>query len=64
MVLERVRSGMGSVRIPGHYDQVFKDECLFSFDTPESAGGLYINLNTFQVRMLPYSRQCDTQVLK
>lgn len=39
---------MGSVRSPGHYDKVYKDECTFSFDTPESPGGLYINMNSFQ----------------
>nr|XP_037284301.1 LOW QUALITY PROTEIN: ubiquitin carboxyl-terminal hydrolase 5-like [Rhipicephalus microplus] len=35
------------IRTPGHADKVYKDECVFSFDTPESEGGLYVCLNTF-----------------
>eukprot|EP00177_Eucheuma_denticulatum_P007462 GFKZ01013584.1.p1 GENE.GFKZ01013584.1~~GFKZ01013584.1.p1 ORF type:complete len:858 (+),score=140.23 GFKZ01013584.1:137-2710(+) len=29
-------------------DQVYLDECMFSFDTPESPGGLYTSLKTWQ----------------
>jgi len=43
-----VRSHMRGLRPPGHHDKVYKDECMFSFSTPESTGGLYINLKTFQ----------------
>ncbi len=32
-----------------HPFQVYKDECMFSYDSPESPGGLYVNLNTLQV---------------
>ena len=35
-------------KAPGHYDKVFKDECMFSFDTPFSPEGLYVNLHTWQ----------------
>ncbi|KAL3215825.1 hypothetical protein MRX96_033440 [Rhipicephalus microplus] len=35
------------IRTPGQADKVYKDECVFSFDTPESEGGLYVCLNTF-----------------
>jgi hypothetical protein len=49
-LLSRVRAGMRGLKAPGHYDKVFKDECMFSFDTPESPGGLYVNLATFQAR--------------
>lgn len=35
------------IRIPQTGDKVFKDECAFCFDTPESTKGLYICLNTF-----------------
>lgn len=30
--------------------RVHKDECVYSFDTPFSPGGLYVNLSTWQVR--------------
>ncbi|CAD7697819.1 unnamed protein product [Ostreobium quekettii] len=46
--LDLVRKHMSTVRTASHYDKVYKDECMFSFDTPFSPGGLYINLNTFQ----------------
>ena len=53
--LDAVRAGMAGLSPPGHYDRVYKDECMYSFDTPESPGGLYINLNTFQVPIGPPS---------
>ncbi|GCB80536.1 hypothetical protein scyTo_0017213, partial [Scyliorhinus torazame] len=40
-------SVLSSVRVPRSGDRVHKDECAFSFDTPESEGGLYICMNTF-----------------
>ena len=46
--LSIVRSSMASFRIPEHHDRVFRTECSFSFDTPESAGGLYVNLSSHQ----------------
>ena len=38
-----------SARVPSNSNQVYKDECMFSFTTPESEGGLYMNLQSFQV---------------
>jgi ubiquitin carboxyl-terminal hydrolase 5/13 len=46
-VLAAIRAGMGSVRAPGSHDKVYKDECLYSFDTPFSPDGLYVNLKTW-----------------
>ncbi len=39
---------VNSVRVPSLQDKVYKDECMFSFDTPLSPGGLYTSLTTFQ----------------
>lgn len=39
---------MKSVRVPSRQDRVYNDECMFSFDTPESPGGLYTSLTTWQ----------------
>ena len=36
------------VHVPQPYDKVYKDECMFSFATPLSEGGLYLNLRTLQ----------------
>jgi hypothetical protein len=41
---------ISGLRKPTHADKVYKDECMFCFDTPLSAGGLYLNLATFQAR--------------
>lgn len=49
-VLQAVRAAMRGLKVAGPHDRVYKDECAFSFDTPESPGGLYVNLTTFQVR--------------
>ncbi|CAI9740629.1 ubiquitin carboxyl-terminal hydrolase 5-like [Octopus vulgaris] len=35
------------IKVPSTGDKVFKDECAYSFDTPESETGLYICMNTF-----------------
>jgi ubiquitin carboxyl-terminal hydrolase 5/13 len=47
--LDAIRASMGGLQRPGPYQMVYKDECMFSFDSPESQGGLYINLRSFQV---------------
>ena len=31
---------------------------MFSFDSPESPGGLYVNMSTFQARALRTPRPC------
>ena len=46
--LSVLRKQMSTVRVPTHYDRVFKDECQFSFDTALSPDGLYINMNSWQ----------------
>lgn len=45
---ELLRKAMNSVKVPTNRDRVYKDECIFSFDTPESPGGLYTSLTTWQ----------------
>jgi ubiquitin carboxyl-terminal hydrolase 5/13 len=51
-----IRAAASSVRIPGPRDHVYKDECMFSFDTPESPGGLYTSLTTWQSYGADYVR--------
>jgi ubiquitin carboxyl-terminal hydrolase 5/13 len=45
--LERIRAELSKIRVPTSYSKIYKDECMFSFATPESEGGLYVNLNTW-----------------
>ncbi|KAL4221190.1 Ubiquitin carboxyl-terminal hydrolase 5 [Mactra antiquata] len=37
----------GRIRVPQGGEKVYKDECAFSFDNPESETGLYVCMNTF-----------------
>jgi ubiquitin carboxyl-terminal hydrolase 5/13 len=46
--LASIREVMGGIQVPKHYDKVFKDECVFTFDTPFSENGLCVNLKTLQ----------------
>ncbi|KAK9805947.1 hypothetical protein WJX73_007684 [Symbiochloris irregularis] len=48
--LDAVRYAMRKAppRAPGHHDRVYKDECMFSFDTAFSPTGLFINLSSWQ----------------
>ena len=48
--LDGVRAAMkqAPIRTPQAHDRVYKEECMFSFDTALSPGGLYLNLNTWQ----------------
>ncbi|CAM9300907.1 unnamed protein product [Heterosigma akashiwo] len=39
---------IAGVQPPSNYEKVYKDECMFSFDTPFSPGGLFVNLRTRQ----------------
>lgn len=45
---EAIRESMPTVKVPTRHDRVYKDECMFSFDTPESPTGLYTSLTTWQ----------------
>ena len=42
--LAAIRKVMHQVKAPGAFDVVHNDECLFSYDTPFSPGGLYVSL--------------------
>jgi ubiquitin carboxyl-terminal hydrolase 5/13 len=48
-LVDRVRAHMRAVKKPSHYDKVYKDECSFSYATPEALEGLFINMQTWQV---------------
>ncbi|XP_039619727.1 ubiquitin carboxyl-terminal hydrolase 5 isoform X1 [Polypterus senegalus] len=44
---EQLLSVLSTIRVPKPGDRVHKDECAFSFDNPESDGGLFVCMNTF-----------------
>lgn len=38
---------LSNIRVPQKNDKIYKDECVYSFDTPDTSTGLYVNLTTF-----------------
>ncbi|KAI5635784.1 zn-finger in ubiquitin-hydrolases domain-containing protein [Phthorimaea operculella] len=38
---------LSKIKIPGPHQMVYKDECVYSFDNPESETGLYVSLTSF-----------------
>uniref|UniRef100_A0A671QD03 Ubiquitin carboxyl-terminal hydrolase n=1 Tax=Sinocyclocheilus anshuiensis TaxID=1608454 RepID=A0A671QD03_9TELE len=44
---EILMSILSTIRVPRPGDRVHKDECAFSFASPESDGGLYVCMNSF-----------------
>ncbi|KAM8953716.1 ubiquitin carboxyl-terminal hydrolase 13 isoform 2-T2 [Pelodytes ibericus] len=38
---------MPTIRVPKSGDRVYKTECAFSYESPESEGGLYVCMSTF-----------------
>uniref|UniRef100_A0A8D0HCN4 Ubiquitin carboxyl-terminal hydrolase n=1 Tax=Sphenodon punctatus TaxID=8508 RepID=A0A8D0HCN4_SPHPU len=38
---------MPTIRVPKSGDRVYKTECAFSYEAPDSEGGLYVCMNTF-----------------
>eukprot|EP00037_Helgoeca_nana_P028304 m.332262 g.332262 ORF g.332262 m.332262 type:complete len:822 (-) comp27727_c1_seq35:2829-5294(-) len=47
-VMDKIRAGMKDVKTPSAQNIVYKDECMFSYDTPYSPGGIAVNLSTWQ----------------
>eukprot|EP00026_Physarum_polycephalum_P002958 Phypoly_transcript_02967.p1 GENE.Phypoly_transcript_02967~~Phypoly_transcript_02967.p1 ORF type:complete len:805 (+),score=171.44 Phypoly_transcript_02967:45-2459(+) len=45
---------LDQVRIPTNSTKIYKDECVYSFQTPESEGGLYVCMNDFLGFSLKY----------
>ena len=46
-LLAIIRGEFSGLQIPSSHDKVYKDECVMSFDSPYSEGGLYVNLKTW-----------------
>ncbi|XP_055311521.1 ubiquitin carboxyl-terminal hydrolase 5 [Sitodiplosis mosellana] len=45
--MEVLSAHLKNIRVPCGNDNVFKDECVYSYDTPETPTGLYVSLSTF-----------------
>ncbi|KAG8300570.1 Ubiquitin carboxyl-terminal hydrolase 5 [Homalodisca vitripennis] len=47
LFLSNLNQHLEGILIPHDGDKIYKEECVFSFDTPESETGLYVCLKTF-----------------
>ncbi|KAL8584111.1 hypothetical protein ACOMHN_011726 [Nucella lapillus] len=45
--IEELRKRLSQIKAPVGDERVYKDECAFSFDNPESETGLYVCMKTF-----------------
>lgn len=45
--LSLLTSHLSKIKLPGPHQLVYKDECVYSFDNPESETGLYVSLVSF-----------------
>ncbi|XP_044766988.1 ubiquitin carboxyl-terminal hydrolase 5 isoform X1 [Coccinella septempunctata] len=45
--MDLLQQYLNNIRIPKSGDKVYKDECVYSFDNPESDTGLYVSLFSF-----------------
>jgi len=64
--MDVIQENLSRIRVPTPGDKVFKDECLYSFDSPECATGLYICVNRFlgvgQKYLEKYSKRTDNKI--
>lgn len=47
-VLRALREHLRDIRAPGRADRVYKDECMYTFATPEHEAGLFVNMKTWE----------------
>ena len=47
-LLPIIRGELSKLKVPHASDKVYKDECMFSFDSPFSDTGLFVNMVTFK----------------
>uniref|UniRef100_A0A182W997 Ubiquitin carboxyl-terminal hydrolase n=1 Tax=Anopheles minimus TaxID=112268 RepID=A0A182W997_9DIPT len=45
--MDTLRKYLNQVKVPCASDNVYKEECVYTFDNPESATGLYVSLASF-----------------
>lgn len=47
MELASLTKHLNTINTPRRGDKIYKDECVYSFDTPDSPNGLYVSLTSF-----------------
>lgn len=64
--MDIIKENLSRIKVPGVADKVFKDECFYSFDSPESPTGLYVCLNRWlgvgERFLSRYSNRTDNKV--
>ncbi|XP_055909044.1 ubiquitin carboxyl-terminal hydrolase 5 [Eupeodes corollae] len=46
-MMDVLQKHLSKIRVPCENQSIYKDECMFSYDNPETPTGLYVNLTTF-----------------
>jgi len=64
--MDVIKENLSRIRVPAAGDKVFKDECLYCFDSPEFANGLFVCMNRFlgvgERFLEKYSKRTDNRV--
>lgn len=64
--MDIIKENLSRIKVPGPGDKVFKDECFYSFDSPECPTGLYVCLNRWlgvgERFLTRYSNRTDNKV--
>ncbi|EZA52425.1 ubiquitin carboxyl-terminal hydrolase 5 [Ooceraea biroi] len=64
--MDELTRHLGKINIASNGDRIYKDECVYSFDTPETPTGLYVSLTSFvglgQDHVLRYYQQTGNPV--
>lgn len=45
--MEILQKHLKNIKLPSGSDRIYKDECMFTYTTPESSEGLFVSLSTF-----------------
>ncbi|XP_067648406.1 ubiquitin carboxyl-terminal hydrolase 5 [Eurosta solidaginis] len=45
--MELLQKHLTKIRVPSENTPIYKDECVYSYDTPETPTGLYVSLSSF-----------------
>ena len=64
--MDIIKSNLDRIKTPGPNDRVYKCECFYSFDSPESDTGLYVCLNRWigvgEKYLKRYSDRTDNKI--
>lgn len=45
--MEELCKHLSKIKVPSEFEAIYKDECVYSYDSPETPTGLYVSLSSF-----------------